>query len=284
MSLEDWHTHSELCRHATGTIEDYIKKATNLKLNTIGVADHFPYEFLSNIERIPYEKYAIGLGEIEDYLSLAENLKQKYVSKIKVRIGFEIDYFENQESALNIHLNKIINRLDYIIGSIHILDFKDGNGAWGFDDSQFKKDYENYGADKVYFEYYKTQQKMLNSRQFELDIVGHFDLPKKFNNLPNNKQKIDEQILMTLELIKKRGLTMEINTSGLRKEVKEQYPSKEIISRMYEYDIPIVLGSDAHDPDEVAWEFRKTIKMLKEIGYNKLAHFHKRKKTFRDLN
>ena len=281
--VEDWHTHSELCRHATGTIEDYVKKAIDLNLTTIGVCDHFPYEFLSNIERIPYNEYAITLGEIEHYLSLAENLKDKYASKINVRIGFEIDFFENQEPALNIHLNKIISRLDYILGSIHILNFNDGKGAWGFDDSRFKEDYQSYGPDRVYLEYYKTQHKMLTSNQFQLDLVSHFDLPKKFNDFPKNKEVIENEILKILELVKKRDLAMEINTGGLRKDVKEQYPSKEIILRMYEYDIPITLGSDAHSPDSIAWEFKKVVKMLKKIGYNQLAHFHQRKRTSIEL-
>ena len=281
--FEDYHTHSELCRHATGTIEDYVKKAIDLNLATIGVSDHFPYEFLSNIERIPYSEYAITLGEIEHYLSLAEDLKEKYASKINVRIGFEIDFFENQEPALNTHLNKIIGRLDYILGSIHILNFNDGKGAWGFDDSRFKEDYQSYGPDRVYLEYYKTQHKMLTSSQFQLDLVSHFDLPKKFNDFPKNKEVIENEILKILELVKKRDLAMEINTGGLRKDVKEQYPSKEIILRMYEYDIPITLGSDAHSPDSIAWEFKKVVKMLKKIGYNQLAHFHQRKRTSIEL-
>lgn len=281
--VEDWHTHSELCRHATGTIEDYVKKAIDLNLTTIGVCDHFPYEFLSNIERIPYNEYAITLGEIKHYLSLAEDLKEKFASKINVRIGFEIDFFENQEPALNTHLNKIIGRLDYILGSIHILNFNDGKGAWGFDDSRFKEDYQSYGPDRVYLEYYKTQHKMLTSNQFQLDLVSHFDLPKKFNDFPKNKEVIENEILKILELVKKRDLAMEINTGGLRKDVKEQYPSKEIILRMYEYDIPIVLGSDAHSPNAIAWEFKKVVKMLKKIGYNQLAHFHQRKRTSIEL-
>jgi len=281
--FEDYHTHSELCRHATGTIEDYVKKAIDLNLATIGVSDHFPYEFLSNIERIPYSEYAITLGEIEHYLSLAEDLKEKYASKINVRIGFEIDFFENQEPALNTHLNKIIGRLDYILGSIHILNFNDGKGAWGFDDSRFKEDYQSYGPDRVYLEYYKTQHKMLTSSQFQLDLVSHFDLPKKFNDFPKNKEVIENEVLKILELVKKKDLAVEINTGGLRKEVKEQYPSKEIILRMYEYDIPITLGSDAHSPDSIAWEFKKVVKMLKKIGYNQLAHFHQRKRTSIEL-
>ncbi len=276
MIIEDWHTHSKLCHHAIGSIEDYIKKAINFNLRTIGICDHFPYEFLKKIDRIPYGDYAMTLEEIESYLSTVEALGEKYKEKINVRIAFEIDFFEDQEKALKVHLRKINDRLDYILGSIHILDFKDGRGSWGFDDGRFLDDYNYYGPDKVYTKYYITQQKMLRSKDFDLDILGHFDLPKKFNHFPNNKEDVFNEAMKTLELIKKRNLVMEINTGGLRKDVKEQYPSMEIIKVMLEMDIPILLGSDAHNPKEVAWEFKSTIKMLKQVGYNELVHFNKR--------
>ncbi len=283
MKLEDWHTHSELCRHATGTIEDYVKKAIELNLATIGTCDHFPYEFLKNIDRIPYGEYAITIDEIQDYLATAESLRQKYKDKINIRIGFEVDFFENQESALNNHLNKVKSRLDYILGSVHILDFQDGKGAWGFDDSRFKEDYEYYGADKVYTQYFKTLRNMLNSEQFDFDIVGHFDLPKKFNDFPNDKELLLNEAMKTLELIKHKGVVIEINTGGLRKDVKEQYPSDEILSHMVDLDIQILLGSDAHKPNQVAWEFNSIIKMLKNIGYTQLTHLERRKKTFIEI-
>ena len=47
MQFEDWHTHNALCRHAVGSIEDYIKIAIEGGLNVIGISDHFPYEYLS---------------------------------------------------------------------------------------------------------------------------------------------------------------------------------------------------------------------------------------------
>ncbi len=283
MKLEDWHTHSALCHHAVGSIEDYIRKAIELELNTIGICDHFPFEFLKNIERIPYEDYAITLDEIKGYLSMAKTLKDKYRNVINVRIAFEVDFFENQESALNTHLYKYKNHLDYILGSIHILNFHDGRGAWGFDDSRFRIDYDYYGPDKVYMEYYKTVQKMINSNEFDFDIIAHFDLPKKFNDIPNNKEIINNEVMKTLQLIKKRDVVMEINSSGLRKDAKEQYPSKEIIQKLCDLDISILLGSDAHDPNYIAWEFEKIINMLKKIGYNHLVHFKKRDRLLLEI-
>jgi len=283
MKLEDWHTHSALCHHAVGSIEDYIRKAIELELTTIGLCDHFPFEFLKNIERIPYEDYAITLDEIKDYLSMAEYLKDKYKKEINVRIAFEVDFVENQESTLNIHICKYKHHLDYILGSIHLLNFHDGRGAWAFDDSRFKNDYNYYGSDKVYMEYYKTVQKMLNSNDFDFDIIAHFDLPKKFNDIPNNKEIVNNEVMKTLDIIKKSNVVMEINSSGLRKDVKEQYPRKEIIQEMYNLDIPILLGSDAHDPIYIAWEFENIIKMVKKIGYNHLIHFEKRHKTYLEI-
>jgi len=283
MTLEDWHTHNEMCHHADGSIEDYLKQAIKSQLQTLGVSDHFPYEFLTNIERIPYEEYAITLPEIEDYLSTAEKLKEKYKTTLNVRIGFEVDYFKNQAFALNNHLNKIKNRLDYILGSIHILNFRDGRGAWGFDDSRFKKDFEYYGPQQVYINYYKKLQKMVKSEDFDFDIVGHLDLPKKFNDNPTNKKIVFNEIMKTLELIKARNKTIEVNTGGLRKPCKEQYPSEKIIKEMYSLDIPIVLGSDSHKPKDIAWKFKKTLKILKKIGYNHLVHFNKRKRSFIEI-
>jgi len=279
----DWHTHNQLCHHAVGTIEDYVKSAIERNLNTIGVSDHFPFEFLKNIDRIPIQDYAITLNEVDTYLATTENLRKKYMDKIKIRIGFEIDFFKNQEYSLNQHLNKVKNKLDYILGSIHVLNFKNGKGAWGFDDSRFRKDYKHYGADRVFINYYKTIQKMLSSTDFDFDIVSHFDLPKKFNDFPLDEENVNNEAIKALEIIKKKGFVMEINTGGLRKKCKEQYPSEKIIREMYDMDIPVLLGSDAHDPRDIAWQFKTTIEMLKEIGYNQLVHFNKRSKFYMEI-
>lgn len=283
MKLEDWHTHSERCHHATGTIEDYVKRAIELGLNTIGISDHFPYEFLKKIDRIPFGEYAMTLNEIEDYLKTIDGLKQKYGNNINIRTAFEIDFFENQEVALNEQLINFKPRLDYILGSIHILDFGDGRGSWGFDDGRFLKDYEFYGANNVYMKYFETELKMVNSKSFDFDVICHFDLPKKFKHIPTNKEEVDNKATRVLEAVKKRGVAMEINTSGFRKDVGIQYPSENYIQKMHELDIPILLGSDAHSPEEIAWEFNKMIKIIKKIGYNQLAHYDKRKRTFIDI-
>ncbi len=286
MVLEDWHTHNELCRHAVGTIEDYIKRAIEMNLDLIGLSDHFPYEYLKNssvlIEEVPYKEYAMKLTEVESYFSTIEKLKKKYNNNIQIRIAFEIDYFRSQEEALNKYFKTRVKELDYILGSVHVLHGK--SKLFAFDDRRFLGMYQEYESiDNIYLEYYNKLQSMIISEDFDFDVLGHFDLPKKYNKRPINENLVMNEVIKTLELLKKADLTIEINTGGLRKEIKEQYPSFEILEKMYELDIPILLGSDAHHPDELSYKFNEMLKMVRKIGYSELAHFNKRKRTFIEM-
>ncbi len=286
MIFEDWHTHNKMCHHAVGSIEDYITKAIKLKLRTIGISDHFPYEYLKNssilIEEVPYQEYAMSLNEVDLYLSIIEKLKDKYKNRIQLRVAFEVDYFKSQESFLNLKINNSLNNLDYILGSVHTLHGK--SKLFAFDDRRFLSMYKEYDSiDNIYLEYYHKLKDMITSEEFDFDVVSHFDLPKKYNKRAIDKELIINEAIKTLELVKKRDLTIEINTGGLRKKIKEQYPSLEIIEEMYELGIPILLGSDAHHPNEVGYKFKKMVKLVSRIGYNKLAHFYKRKRTFIEI-
>lgn len=286
MVLQDWHSHNSLCRHAEGTIEDYIKKAIEMNLSLIGISDHFPYEYLENnfllINEIPYQEYAMRLNEVDSYLASIEKLKIKYNNKIQIRIAFEIDYFKSQENFLNLQFEKRLDDLDYILGSVHILHGK--SKLFAFDDRRFLSMYKEYDSiDNIYLEYYQKLQDMITSEKFDFDVVSHFDLPKKYNKRAINKELVMNEVIKTLELIKKKDLTIEINTGGLRKEIKEQYPSSEIIEEMYELGIPILLSSDAHHPNDLGYKFNEMLKLLSEIGYTNLAHFSKRNRTFIEI-
>ncbi|MFX1430695.1 MAG: histidinol-phosphatase HisJ [Promethearchaeota archaeon] len=286
MVLEDWHTHNELCRHAVGTIEDYIKRAIQMELDLIGISDHFPYEYLRGgsvlIEEVPYQEYAMRLNEVETYFSTIEKLKKKFKNKIQIRVAFEIDYFKSQEEALNKYLKNRMDLIDYILGSVHMLHRK--SRLFAFDDERFLGMYKEYESiDIIYLEYFRKLQEMITSEEFDFDILCHFDLPKKYNKRANDKDLVMNEAIRTLELVKKADLTIEINTGGLRKDIKEQYPSFEIVEKMYELDIPILLGSDAHHPNDLAYKFDKIIRLLRKIGYDHLTHFNKRKRSFVEI-
>lgn len=280
-NISDYHTHSQLCHHAEGNLEDYIKTAIEIGLCEIGFCDHFPYEFLRDLGEIPYKEYSMSLEEIPNYLKEAKTLREKYKNQIDVKIGFEIDFMIDQEDILNDKIKGYKSRLDFIFGSVHILSGE--KGKWCFDDNRFLKEYKNYGVDSVYLQYFEKLLKMIESKKFDFDVVGHFDLPKKFNKFPKNSELIYDKALKILEDIKKNDLVVEINTSGYRKDVNKQYPSWNLIKEIYNLDIPILLGSDAHHPSEVGYKFKEVLPELKKIGFNQLIRFTKRKKEYIDF-
>jgi histidinol-phosphatase (PHP family) len=144
--------------------------------------------------------------------------------------------------------------------------------------------YKEYDSiDNIYLEYYHKLQDMITSEEFDFNVISHFDLPKKYKKRAINKELVMNEVIKTLELIKKKDLTIEINTGGLRKEIKEQYPSSEIIEEMYELGIPVLLSSDAHHPNDLGYKFNEILGMIKKIGYTELAHFNKRKRTFIEI-
>jgi len=283
----DWHTHNSLCRHAQGKIEDYVEKALDYDLGLLGCSDHFSYDYLlnnvPNFDDIPYQEYSMRASEINGYVNKVLELKERYHDKIQIKLGFEVDFFENQEKNTMQALKTYIDNIDYIYGSVHVL--RTENGLFAFDDSRFLKKYNQFdNIDEIYVKYYNTLQKMITSSIFACDIVSHFDLPKKFNKAFQDHGLIMEKVSQTLELIKKKKLVIEINSSGFRKEINEQYPSEEIIKLMYELDIPVLLGSDAHQPEELAYKFKSIIKLLKTFGYDYLTYFDKRKKSFIEMD
>ena len=280
MIFEDWHTHSSLCRHAIGDLEDYVKTAIKMRLNVIGLSAHFPYEFLNGISHLKYQEYAMGVNQIENYITEAVNLKERYAGEIQVKIGFEIDFIKNQVGKHLSFLTPVIDSLDYIIGSIHNLHTK-FMGLFPFDDDRCKKYYKNYAKiDDLFLEYYRTLQEMLLSEIFRFNIIGHFDLPKKFNKHPENEEQIMNVIEKVLKLAKKRKVVIELNSSGLRKPIKEQYPSEKILNLMNDLDCDIILGSDAHDPSQIAYKFDKMYYLLKKCGFRRISHFDHFEKSY----
>jgi len=255
----DYHIHTYLCGHASGTPDDYINAAIDENLLEIGFSDHAPLPsgLREGITMLP--------EQTDFYINLIDQKRINYKDKIDIKLGFEVGY-PIRESFDKKYL--IDDKLDYLIGSCHFL------GDWAFDNSEYVDEFANRDIDEIYSEYYSNIKDIALSGYF--NIIGHFDLMKKFGHRPTmNFRKTIEELA---KIISERDIAVEINTSGLRKPVREMYPSDEIIEILYGMNVPITLGSDSHSPDEVGYMFHQAIDKLKAIGYNKISGFYKRKR------
>ncbi len=83
----NYHTHTSRCGHAKGSDEQFVQAAIDAGFKTIGFSDHGPYKNLS----FPTDR--MNYSQLEGYLSSLHSLQQKYADKIRIKIGFELEYF-----------------------------------------------------------------------------------------------------------------------------------------------------------------------------------------------
>ncbi len=255
----DLHNHTTLCNHATGSMEEYIKKAIEIGIDTFGFSCHAPMDF--------EPEYRMSLSQSKQYEKDVLSLKEKYKDKIEILLAYEVDYMSNSKF---LESDILTANVDYLIGSVHFID------KWGFDNPEFVGGYDKKNIDDIWIDYFNAVSAMVKTGYF--DIVGHLDLMKVFKYLP--KQSIKILALKTMQDIKKSDMVLEINFSGLRKPIKEQYPSYELLELAFNLDIPISFGSDAHKIEQIGFGYDKATKIAKEVGYKRCVVFKSKQKKF----
>jgi len=256
----DLHNHTPLCNHATGTPREYILKAIELGIDIYGFSDHNPMDF--------DKKYRMSFEDMQKYEKEILNLKDEFKEKIDIRLGYEVDFLPEHMD------NRVLNaNVDYLIGSVHFLN------KWGFDNPEFIGEYKNKDIDKIWQEYFEAIEAMAKSGKF--NIVGHIDLIKVFNFKP--KKDIKSIAQNAIKAIKNANMTVEINTAGLRKPVKEQYPSQEILELCYENSIPITFGSDAHKIEQIGFGYAQAVELANDIGYSSCVTYINRDKQLHKI-
>lgn len=197
---------------------------------------------------------------IDEYVNFIQGVKDE---GYPVKLGCEMDYLDEPV------LESIVEDYpwDFIIGSVHWIQ------GWGFDHPGREWTWKNKDIDLIYKKYFNLIKEAAKSGMF--DVIGHFDVIKVFGYYPSGEWSylIEE----ALKDISNNKIGIELNTAGLRKPIGEMYPNENILKKCKEYGIHITLGSDAHKPEEVGYEFVKASKLLDNIGYKYLTIYDNRK-------
>ena len=109
---------------------------------------------------------------------------------------------------------------DYLIGSVHYV-----SESWDLDNPKKLSHWKERDAFEVWSLYFERLTQAAASGLFE--IIGHADLCKKFCFYP--KQDCTPLFSRFLKAAKLKGVAMELNTAGLRKDCREIYPSPQIV-------------------------------------------------------
>lgn len=241
-------------------MDEYVEAAIEAGMTEICFTEHMPFPNGFDAE------HRMEPDEMETYLNQIEKLRIKY-RELSILTGIEADYIEGFEK----YIQKFLSRysFDLVIMSVHFIKNWVGK-QWVFD-----FDYDRQTLRQKYHDYFDALNKGIRTGLF--DVVGHFDIVKRPKRpvLRSNFKDVDR----TLDNIKRTGMTVEFNASGLRKPVNDTYPSMGIIELIVERGIPLVLASDAHKPEHVGYGFDEMYNLLFSYPDVQLAKYSNRQFT-----
>jgi histidinol-phosphatase (PHP family) len=249
----DLHNHTTRCNHAKGTVDEYIQRAIELGVDIYGFSEHAPMRFDPH--------YRLSFEEMKDYEEEILDAKKRYQDQIDIRLGYEVDFIKGY-----IDQRVLEREVDYLIGSVHFIN------QWGFDNPEFIGEYKKRDINQIWQEYFDAIEAMAKTAYF--DIVGHLDLIKVFKFMPQKDIRLIAN--NALKAIKASNMTIELNSAGLRKPIKEIYPSASLLEVAFELDIPITFSSDAHAVEQIGFKYEELTSLAKRIGYTKAVTFEQR--------
>ena len=115
----NYHTHTPRCQHAAGSEEEYVLSAIEAGFDTLGFADHTPWNYKDYVSRI-----RMRADELEGYIKAVREQGERHKDRIRVLCGLECEYFPAYISWLREFKEE--QGLDYIILGNHFSPSDDG--------------------------------------------------------------------------------------------------------------------------------------------------------------
>ena len=275
----DYHMHFEYGDYNFDWVEKFFDAAKLRGLDEIGITEHshtFPefeslyYEdlILDNLEVGAFQKVWLKTNKfkhtLKDYFDFMAELKKNHA----VKIGIEVCNFQNQAAVKNI-LDAW--NFDYIIGSVHFL-----NG-WGYDASKIKDEWQRHDLREIYETYTAEVEKLADSKIY--DVIGHPFNIRLFKNFPDFD--VTPYLERVASAMKKNNLAVDVNTgTKYRYPVGEISPYADFMKVAAAYELPIIISSDAHQPEDCGRFCDEAVTYVKSFGYDKVLTFNRRQREF----
>lgn len=262
--ISDFHLHTSYSGDSDTPMKDMIERGIHLGLPAMCFTDHFDMDYPKEPE--------LFLLDTERYYEDIMTLKHTYKNEIELLFGVEL--------GLQPHLGKQCTEFvrqfpfDFIIGSSHVV-----NGI----DPYYPAYYENRSEEEAYTAYFASIIDNLQTFS-DFDVYGHIDYVVRYGphkNLQYSYERYKDILDNILKLCIEKGIGIELNTGGLAYGLGQPHPHPDIIQRYRQLGGEILtIGSDAHSPDRLAYEFSGMPELLKQCGFSYYTIFKKRKAEF----
>ncbi|ENH96981.1 histidinol-phosphatase [Gracilibacillus halophilus YIM-C55.5] len=256
----DFHIHTSYCPHGSNDrATDYIEQAIQQGLQEISFTEHAPLP-VHFTDPTPEKDSAMDWKDIDAYIEEIQKLKKHYQHKIKINLGFEIDFIQGYEEETRRFLQTYGPIMDDAILSVHMLQTpNDHYVCIDFSRSNFEWIVQEFGSvDQVYQTYYQTLKHAIKADlgMYKPKRIGHITLIEKYRQSFPPQMSYEKTIEDILYVIRQNHLTLDMNTAGLYKEdCGNMYPPIHIIHQAQNLGIGIYPGSDSHESAHIARGF-----------------------------
>lgn len=223
----NYHTHTVRCNHAAGTEREYIERAIEAGMETLGFSDHAPHIAAQNAEQYP--SWCMRPDLMEGYVRTVRDLAREYAGQIRVLCGVEIEYTPDFHQE-NMHFLKQFD-LDYMILGQHFL-------------GSVRMPYWARRTDDADLNYYVSSV-LSGLATGDFLYLAHPDLL----GTQYREEALQREFRRLCEGAKRLGVPLEINLLGIR--TGRCYPTQLFFDIAADVGNEVILGADAHSPDEL---------------------------------
>ncbi len=258
MYITEYHHHTDNSFDSKASMFDVCAAAVEKGIDEICFTEHFAVN-----PKLP----TYGHMNFERYFSQIAACRKQYEGQLIIKAGIELcePHLLTKEYAAA--LDGLA--LDFVMGSVH-----------NIQETKLRTYLVGKDVETLYRAYFEEILQLVSNA--DIDVLAHLDLMKRYaidtigNYQPAEFQPMIEAILKKAI---ERGIGIEINTSGLaNKKLNEPFPSVEVL-KMYQAlggEI-LTIGSDSHRADTVGAYLDEAIALAKEVGFDAVYTFEKRK-------
>lgn len=258
--LTDYHTHTERGPYTVAWLEQFLNMAKQRGIGEYGVSEHgYRFRQTAHLLDNPWTRER-RTEDLDEYYRMIEMARD---AGHAVKFGLELDYIPGRDNELADFIKSY--PFDYVIGSVHWL------GSFGFDLLEMKEQWTTRNIQDTYDEYFRILSQMVQTEMF--DFVGHADVIKVFGHEPTDQGFLTDWYDRLGSLFAEHNAVVEISTAGLRKPVGKLYPAPGLLASCKRNDVPIVINSDAHRPEDVGADYEDAVTFAKAHGYDSLTVF-----------
>ncbi|MCL2774796.1 MAG: histidinol-phosphatase HisJ family protein [Oscillospiraceae bacterium] len=267
MFKADHHIHSYKSFDAepSASIAQILKTAAEKNINQIALCDHYDVNWIVNGSN-PDIDFQDTLNQIK------EAKKNPDFSRTEFLLGIELGQ-PNQcpEKAAEV-LTK--NDFDFILCALH--------NARNEEDFYYI-DYKSTDIPHLTAMFERYANELCELAEWgNFHSLAHITYPVRYfltNDIHISMNKYNDLYKKLFEIIIRRGIALEVNTSGLRKQINEPSPSFELL-RLYKSvgGELITVGSDAHSTADIFSGIEYAYERLSEIGFKYISVIGKKDK------